>query len=45
METHEADLRDEIQDDAKVQAIQEDYPPGEFGQPTKALLDFANKLT
>ena len=45
METHEADLRDEIQDDAKVQAIQDDYRQVEFDQPTKALLDFAIKLT
>ncbi len=45
MESHEADLRAEIQDDAKVLAIQEDYRQVEFDPPTKGLLDFAVKLT
>ena len=45
MESHEADLRAEIQDDAKVLAIQEDYRQVDFDPPTKGLLDFAVKLT
>ncbi len=45
MESHEADLRVEIQDDAKVLAIQEDYRHVDFDPPTKGLLDFAVKLT
>ncbi len=45
MESHEADLRAEIQDDAKVLAIQEDYKQVDFDPPTKGLLDFAVKLT
>ncbi len=45
MESHEADLRAEIQEDAKVLAIQEDYRQVELDPPTKGLLDFAVKLT
>jgi len=45
MESHEADLRAEIKDDAKVRAIQEDYRQVDFDPPTKGLLDFAVKLT
>ncbi len=45
MESHEADLRVEIQDDSKVRAIQEDYRQVDFDPPTKGLLDFAVKLT
>ncbi len=45
MESHEADLRVEIQDDAKARAIQEDYRQVDFDPPTKGLLDFAVKLT
>ena len=45
MESHEADLRAEIQDDAKALAIQEDYRQVDFDPPTKGLLDFAVKLT
>ncbi len=45
MESHEADLRAEIQDDAQVLAIQEDYRQVEFDPATKGLLDFAVKLT
>ncbi len=45
MESHEPDLRAEIQDDAKVLAIQEDYRQVDFDRPTKELLDFAVKLT
>ena len=45
MESHEADLRAEIQDDAKVQAIQDDYRQVEFDAPTRGLLDYAVKLT
>ncbi len=45
MESHEADLRAEIQDDAKALAIQENYRQVDFDPPTRALLDFAVKLT
>ncbi len=45
MESHESDLRAEIQDDAKVLAIQEDYRQVDFDPPTRGLLDFAIKLT
>ncbi len=45
MESHEADLRAEIQDDAKALAIQEDYRQVDVDPPTKGLLDFAVKLT
>lgn len=45
MESHEPDLRSEINDDAKVQAIQEDHRQVDLGPATRALLDFAVKLT
>ncbi len=45
MESHEADLRAEIQDDVKVRAFQDDYRQVDFDPPTKRLLDFAVKLT
>ncbi len=45
MESHEADLRAEIQDDAKALAIQEDHRQVDFDPATKGLLDFAIKLT
>jgi uncharacterized peroxidase-related enzyme len=45
MESHEQDLLDEIQDYEKVRAIQDDYTQVDFDPPTRALLDFAVKLT
>ena len=45
MEIHEPDLRAEIQDEAKVLAIQEDYRRVDFEPATRGLLDFAVKLT
>ena len=45
MESHEGDLRSEINDDARVRAIQDDYRQVDLGPATRALLDFAAKLT
>ena len=45
MESHEADLLDEIQDQEKVLKIQEDYTQVEFEPATRTLLDFSVKLT
>lgn len=45
MESHEGDLRSEINDDAKVRAIQDDYRHVNLGPATRALLDFAVKVT
>lgn len=45
MASHEPDLRSEIKDDDKVQAIQMDYRTVDLGAATRALLDFATKLT
>lgn len=45
MESHEGDLRSEINDDAKARAIQNDYRQVDLGPATRALLDFAVKLT
>ncbi len=45
MESHEPDLLDEIQDQAKVLRIQEDYTQIDFDPATRTLLDFAVKLT
>ncbi len=45
MESHEPDLLDEIHDQDEVIRIQEDYTRVEFDPATRALLDFAAKLT
>jgi uncharacterized peroxidase-related enzyme len=45
MESHEPDLLDEIQDQEKVLKIQEDYTRVDFDPATRALLDYAVKLT
>lgn len=45
MESHEGDLRSEIKDDAAVRAIQDDYRHVDLGPATRALLDFAVKMT
>lgn len=45
MESHEQDLREEVLDEEKVLALQEDYTKVALEPPTKALLDFAAKLT
>ena len=45
MESHEPDLRDEIEDEAEVLAIQEDYRNAKLDTATVHLLDFAAKLT
>lgn len=45
MESYEQFLREELQDDKKLLAVQEDYRKVEFDRPTTALLAFASKLT
>ncbi len=45
MESHEADLRDEIKDDAEVSKIQDDYRQANLDPATKKLLDFSVKMT
>lgn len=45
MESHEDDLRSEINDEAKVRAIQDDHRQVDLGPATRALLDFAVKVT
>ena len=45
VESHEQDLREEIQDEEKVLKIQEDFTQVEFDCKTKALLEFAKKTT
>ncbi|MBK8914471.1 MAG: peroxidase-related enzyme [Phycisphaerales bacterium] len=45
MESHEPDLRSEVKDDEKVRSIQSDYRDVDLGAATRALLDFATKLT
>lgn len=45
MESHEPDLRSEIQDEEAVRSIQSDYRNVDLGPATRALLDFATKLT
>lgn len=45
MESHEQDLREEIKDEEKVLKIQKDYTQVELDSPTRALLDFAKKVT
>jgi len=45
MESHEPDLRAEVQNEKKVRQIQDDYTKAEFEPATARLLDFAKKLT
>lgn len=45
MESHEPDLRSEIKDDEAVRSIQSDYRNVDLDPATRALLDFATKLT
>ena len=45
MESHEKDLRSEVQDEAQVQAIQKDYRGASLSAREMALLDYAVKLT
>lgn len=45
MESHEGDLRSEINDESMVLAIQNDYRQVDLGSATRALLDFAAKTT
>lgn len=45
MESHEPDLRSEIKDEETVRSIQSDYRNVDLGPATRALLDFATKLT
>ena len=45
MESHEQELLDEIHDQNKVRIIQEDYTQVDFDPATRALLDYASKLT
>lgn len=45
MESHEPDLRSEIKDDETIRSIQSDYRNVDLGPATRALLDFATKLT
>jgi uncharacterized peroxidase-related enzyme len=43
--SHEPDLRAEIQDDTNTLALQQDYRQVDLDLSTRALLDFAVKLT
>lgn len=45
MESHEADLRAEVQDDKAVRQIQEDYRQANLAPTTRTMLDYAVKLT
>jgi uncharacterized peroxidase-related enzyme len=45
MESHEPDLLDEIHDQETVLKIREDYTQVDFDPATRALLDYAVKLT
>lgn len=45
MASHEADLRVEVQDDAKVKLLQKDYRQVTLDAATRAMLDFAVKMT
>jgi len=45
MEAHESDLRAEVRDDEQIALIQTDYGNATLDAPTKALLDFAVKLS
>ncbi|MBI5762582.1 MAG: peroxidase-related enzyme [Planctomycetes bacterium] len=45
MESHEADLRAEVQDDKVVSTIQEDYRQAKLAPATRTMLDYAVKLT
>ena len=45
MESHEKDLRSEVQDEAQVQAIQKDYREASLSARETAMLDYAVKLT
>ena len=45
MESHEPDLRAEVDDENEVRRIQEDYRSSGLDEVTKRLLDFAVKLT
>lgn len=45
MESHESDLREEIKEEETIRKIQEDYTLVDLGLKTRALLDFARKLT
>ncbi len=45
MESHEPDLREEIPDQSTVLAIQDDYRQVKLDPATRAMLDFAVKLT
>lgn len=45
MESHEPDLRAEVQDDIAVRQIQEDYRQAKLDPSTRAMLDYGVKLT
>jgi len=45
MESHEQDLRSEVESDEQARAIQEDYRTAGLEPAEVALLDFAVKLT
>jgi uncharacterized peroxidase-related enzyme len=45
MESHEKDLRSEVEDEAQVRAIQRDYRRASLSSREMALLDYAVKLT
>lgn len=45
MESHEPDLRSEINDEEKIRQIQEDYTEADLKNEHVTLLDFAKKLT
>ena len=45
MESHEKDLRSEVDDESQVQAVQDDYRTARLTEREFALLEFAEKLT
>lgn len=45
MESHEKDLRSEVEDEAQVHTIQKDYRRASLSARETALLDYAVKLT
>ena len=45
MESHENDLRSEVEEEVQVRAIQEDYRTAQLSRREMSLLDYAVKLT
>lgn len=45
MQSHQADLRAEVHDDAQVRILQEDYRNAQLSPANRDMLDFAFKMT